>query len=431
MVLRALFLWLLLGSAAVAQSQAERMAVLMSKDFARQSEEALLRGDRANALIYALQALPEAPRDGDMKTYEDGYRALLHAMVSRSIRVPIQGLVKAAISPSGHRIATISTRGSVPSEPGEPLKLWDTRTNALIATLMPLSAGANDTYDAAAPVFSADGRFLVQAASTTGEVLIFDPQTGGLLRRIAAYPPSARYIHTAFSPDGSRLVTRNTKPNQLDLWDPATGARLATHAPGARGCRFQVIEGGTGSDILVAETGSPGLCPPQRNLLYRLGGDGSFTPLIDLSSLAPFQVGPFASTNTGAPRLLLNSERGGMVIDTNGQMVANLPVSLRETGFFVFGRDGTALMAPNEYGDGRLKMVDFTGAPLTPLPEDGLGLLHAVFSTQGLLLGNTLGLNSQYTGKDLPRNAALYQFVWTNLPAHIRDQVSADRVQRP
>lgn len=423
--------WLLICTAAMAQSQAERLALLMSKDFASQSQRALGAGDRATALIRALQALPANATDADMKTYSEGYRALLQAMVSRSIRVPIQDQIQAAIDPSGRRIATISSRLSMGDGVGEPLKLWDTRTGGLIGTLMPLAAGANDVYSTSPPAFSPDGAFLVQSASSTGEVLVFDAQTGMLLRRLSAYPPRANYIKTAFSPDGTRLLTISDASNQVDLWDPATGARLASHRTGARGCRFNVVEGGQGSKTLVIETGSPGLCPPQRNLLYHLQADGRLVPLIDLSSLAPFQAGPFASDDANAARLLLMSETGGRVIDTRGQMIATLPISFVHSGFMLFARNGTALMAPSMDHPGRVQLVDFAGTPLEPAAEDGLALLHGVFNLAGMPLAGTQGFLSQYTGSDLPRNAALYEFVWTNLPAHIRDEVSANRVTRP
>lgn len=116
--------WLLICTAARAQSQAECLALLMSKDFASQSQRALGTGDRATALIRALQALPANATDADMKTYGEGYRALLQAMLSRSIRVPTQDQILAVIDPSGRRIATISSRLSMGDGAGEPLKLW-------------------------------------------------------------------------------------------------------------------------------------------------------------------------------------------------------------------------------------------------------------------------------------------------------------------
>lgn len=306
-----------------------------------------------------------------------------------------------------------------------------TRTSVLIGTLMPLAAGANDVYSATPPAFSPDGAFLVQSASSTGEVLVFDAQTGMLLRRLSAYPPRADYFKTAFSPDGTRLLTISDASNQVDLWDPATGARIASHRTGARGCRFNVVEGGQGSRTLVIETGSPGLCPLQRNLLYHLQADGRLVALIDLSSLAPFQAGPFASDDANAARLLLMSETGGRVIDTCGQMIATLPISFVHSGFTRFARNGTALMVPSMDNPGRVQLVDFAGTSLEPAAEDGLALLHGVFNLAGMPLAGTQGFLGQYTGSDLPRNAALYECVWTNLTANIRDEVSANRVTRP
>jgi serine/threonine protein kinase/WD40 repeat protein/tetratricopeptide (TPR) repeat protein len=110
-----------------------------------------------------------------------------------------------AISPDGQKAATIGFHGT-----SEGVKVWDTRTGRLVATL----AESNMSY----AVFGPDNRWLV---TSRGKCKLWDMSTWRLIREV---DPEGGQI--SLSPDGSILTT--TYRNLVRLYDTKTWERLAT-----------------------------------------------------------------------------------------------------------------------------------------------------------------------------------------------------------
>jgi WD40 repeat protein len=94
---------------------------------------------------------------------------------------------------------------------------------ALLAARRSALRGALD--DAIADVaFSPDGRLLATPGSR-GVIRLWDPATQRQVRRLAG-PDAPGQPHVAFSPDGGILAS--ARSHTISLWNPATGARLAS-----------------------------------------------------------------------------------------------------------------------------------------------------------------------------------------------------------
>jgi len=65
----------------------DRLARLMSEDFARQAEEHLASCDREHALIAALRVLPKDPDDEDFERFDQAALLMFSALASRAIRI--------------------------------------------------------------------------------------------------------------------------------------------------------------------------------------------------------------------------------------------------------------------------------------------------------------------------------------------------------
>jgi YVTN family beta-propeller protein len=67
-------------------------------------------------------------------------------------------------------------------------------------------------------VFTPDGKDILIGDSAANELVVIDPATGGLKRRI----PVANPYHLGFSPDGRFLVVNGLARNQVDVYDAAS-----------------------------------------------------------------------------------------------------------------------------------------------------------------------------------------------------------------
>jgi WD40 repeat protein len=111
-------------------------------------------------------------------------------------------VIDAAIAPSGTRIATVSTDGTV--------GIWNAVTGARLHSI--------EVY-ATSVVFSPDGATLLTPSSDGAQ--LWDVASAALLRRFGELLGPRSSTVAAFSPDGSRVVT--FRRGQAVVWDTVTG----------------------------------------------------------------------------------------------------------------------------------------------------------------------------------------------------------------
>lgn len=428
------------GFSALAETQSERLARLTSDDFARQSQKLLVTGDRPGAIIMALRGLPNEPSQADIDVYPQAHGALLEAMVSRALRLPLLVESYAPVDPTGRRVATIGALPLDAQRPthGEPLKLWDAQTGRLIAQPLPLSSTTSDGVGPPSPAFSPDGRFLAMVANQTGDVVVFSATDGSELWRQRPYRTNSISLGLTFSPDSSRLMTTGGAPgnsagSSVDVWDVATGALIVSDR-GDLGCLYVPITGGRGSKMHFLRSGYQEFCGGQR-MVVRVDAAG-IQDVLDLRSLNNLFLSSLGRLDDSGTKLLMATEElGSVVVGMDGSMHANLPPAILGSTFMEFARGATALVSPREHSGGvagGIVLFDFQGTRLDPMVEDGLRYTHGVYTPSGVRIGwhDETGRKT-YLGADLPRGKALYDYVWANLPEHVRQTVQADRVQRP
>jgi WD40 repeat protein len=187
------------------------------------------RGEAITALAWSPTApvLAVAGHSGFVQTWDVAgtprlERSLigLHAPIGRP--EAIQAL---AFSPDGDLLAATDqneTRSSpdLPALPAAFLAVWRTSTGALAGPPRDLEVGsAPSGSDPLA--FSPNGGLLA-AGLPDGHVLVLDPLSGQIQRTLS---PAGGSSALAFGPDGT--LAAGTAAGTVELWNPATGRRLA------------------------------------------------------------------------------------------------------------------------------------------------------------------------------------------------------------
>jgi eukaryotic-like serine/threonine-protein kinase len=167
-----------------------------------------------NAEIYFAASLNL--RDGLQARYSLNYartRPPLAARVIHAIAAHPEEVIKAAYSPDGKFLATVSEDPAV--------KIWDVKTGALVDSLTGHSARVW------CAVWSPDGKLLA-TGSRDRTAKLWDPATGALVRSFDQQ--TGEIAQVLFSPDGQALVIASWD-NTVAIHDVATGERIRVLTP--------------------------------------------------------------------------------------------------------------------------------------------------------------------------------------------------------
>jgi WD40 repeat protein/serine/threonine protein kinase len=355
--------------------QAAEMSVTQAE--VGQGRQALLHDDTEEAKVH----LSEAYRRGDhsLATKFMLARALQPSMAEQARFAATAGRMwSAAFSPDGRQIVTTDDASA---------RIWDARTNGLLFTL----PHGNTVYHA---VYSADGTRLV-TASADGSVKLWDPASGTLLRKLTHDGTRLRYYAAAISPDGKFIAAIDLLGTVANVWDAASGARLAELPNDASGFpsiafsatgRWLATSGG--NDVRVFETGT-------WSQATAIAG-----PRIHTLSFDP--VGPWLATGSAngdtsiweipsGTRVRHLRESGDAVsviaFSPDGQLLA---VGGRGVAVQVWRATTGALQSQFNAPQGVIAMVEFDPAARLVLAAGGSGTVAVADAALGMLV-TTLG----------------------------------------
>jgi WD40 repeat protein len=124
----------------------------------------------------------------------------------------------AQFSPDGERLVTVST--------DETARLWDARTGRFLLELKPPAPEHRLRNDRPSVGFSPDGKYVLTASGSFPDCTarIWDAGTGREQRVLTGH--TAPVVATAFSPDGTRVLTAS-RDSTARVWDAASGREVA------------------------------------------------------------------------------------------------------------------------------------------------------------------------------------------------------------
>jgi len=285
-------------------------------------------------------------------------------------RGPILSL---AIDPTGQRIATTSTDGTV--------RLWDVTTGEALTVLH-----HDDVVLTAA--FSPDGR-QVLTGSVNGSATLWETETG---RQLASFDDIGSVWSVAFSPDGSKIAAGGDQ-GSARLWNAGTGELIA-ELPGQL-------------DGVIALAFSPdGL------RLVTAGNDGIGRVWdAETGELAAILEGHEDRITSAAfspdGRLILAAGFDGTVRlwqTETGRLTRTIPGPGGRILSASFNPDGRLLITANEDHPPRLYHTD-TGEPVAEFGDQDTIAHWAIFSPEGeqvlTVRGDTIRLWETETGAEL------------------------------
>jgi hypothetical protein len=271
------------------------------------------------------------------------------------------------------------------------------------------------------PLFAPDGTKL---AALAGSASVFDVATGKI---VAAFGPPGRSIDTAFTGDGKLLVLTTDVNRGTELWDGATGERIATFggqgeeaaACGAlspvakmaaigRADLVQLRDAATGKLIATLQGGSLGLVDE-----VAFSPDArTFASAIPQCATKPFGVGVIDVWDVASRKVVATLEGRAPLFSSDGKVLAALgprqsdqtiqlwDVSTRKpivtlqspatVTSFTLSRDGKSLASAHK--DGKVRLWDVpSGRALSTLEVPSTALGSVAFSPDGATLATGCG----------------------------------------
>lgn len=432
-------LCIMVAAPAVAQSQAEKLALMMSKNYAMQSLQALMLGDRAVAVEFALRALPSDPTDDEIELLPDAMFALELSAGSRIIKIDVNGEGYYSVDSTGTRAFAgfHDPRPEVNARYFAPA-IYDQRDGSLIRILDAEFDTHGLTTPEVSPVFSPDGSILALPSNATLSVHLYRASDGEYLGEMkpdfAVAPKTGVGLPLGFSQDGGMYALGYLQDGGgILVWNVAD-LKLVHHLPASNTTseRSNPLgwdhENGFAVQI-VAHDASTGIDKSAGLERWTLGGErhriGDLDGVIDGWSLRSF-------TFDGVPVVFMTEEARLAAIDLNtGETRFTTEVLAPEVALV---RGGTAFaIRPFDVESLEdFQVFDLVGNRLQPMGRDLIPLAQAAFTMSGQLAGMPKGATRHtYLGADLPERAALYQQVWQSLSDADRRAIDQDRVMRP
>lgn len=197
------------------------------------------------------------------------------------LRVP-DPVRRVAFSPDGQRLATVSGGGT---------QLWRLDGQALRPPAGPHATDRSSAYLAlGSPLFSRDGRLLLQLDRGRGQGAVLDGRTGEERVALAPDPAAsgAALVDAAFSPDGRRVVLVDAS-GRVQQRDAATGRLLGTQLQEAMPPEGETPPGAGAGPSAAALRPAPATGPPNAPgaapaLLRLPAGDAAPTGRWELAS---------------------------------------------------------------------------------------------------------------------------------------------------
>lgn len=428
---------LLSAVSAAGETQPERLARLQSDEFARQSQDALMRGDRPAAIVAALRGLPHKPSDAEILVYSKAWFALFHAVMARRFAMDWTGMLNVAVSPDGERMVIGSDEfDQGGNAPILPFALYDAHFGRKLTDLAPPSVTHHEGWTRAPTPFSPDGSLFALVGYRDPRVFLYDSASGAARGILQGLPTSQRFgvpTDLGFSPDGRLFAA--SQDGTLLVWDVATGAVVAqTTFP--VGLEAWFWPKGWSQDGRITGIYTTNSRDKSKMTIHLAVLDSSGIRLLkDLREI------PGTIENDGAIRLLPSRESpyimmifiDGLIriFDLNGSLVSSFA---DVDGAAAWVRNGTAVAVFSPYTDeGLVRVYGLDGQPLSPVPSDALVFLHGVSSLAGQPVGTTAFAReaSTFTASGMEQGASFYDAVWQQLPPDVQSSIVTERVLRP
>lgn len=440
MIRVAAFAGLILAHSAAAQTDGERLADLMSRDYATQAITAIRQGDRPAALRLALKALPDQPNEEDLVRYPAAVFALELAYGARVPRIDQDRDARYSVNSNGTR--AFVSRWEDPTHPDQdsfPQAIIDPRDGRLIAELDPQIQVHGVTTPGISASFSPDGSILALPSNETSIVHLYAAEDGAYIGEMKPSPEASGGksigYEAGFNQDG-RLYARAysvLRTTGIDIWDVQSRDLIHNFQTVSEKTTRQVPLGWDHEDGLIVQTtrSDPDRKIPDEIIIERWKTDGTKSALVSAQGRKyDMNVTAFAYPETGL--LFLAGESGLEAVDmSTGEMRFSQPMI---APFVALARDGTAvvlrprsLVQPNAF-----TVLDLEGSVHAIRGNDAIPFMHDLFSLGGNRITMSTGLlQTTYTGAGAPEGLTLYQRVWSDISEAERLNINAERVPRP
>ena len=402
-------------------------------------------GDRGTAIVEAMRGLPSDPTPEDYDLYRPAFDMLRLATVSRSMTIPITGLVSAyaELDPTSTIMATI-TEPNAPTDGGPAtgesahfgLSLWDPQTGRHLAQLLPPELMHGRSSDSGPPVFSHDGRWITLTTSATGQTHVFDVASRSSVA-VLGPPVDGATGHARFSTDGTQLLRIGGSLGGITLYETESWQPVAEiDTPN---CRYVTsLPVSQGPDFYLHVSDFCGEVPA--HVVATIGPDGRYTERLTARDSPVLAEDVALMSIDPTLRFVLLTIRDENAVDLTQHVMALDPPPtgqtewpvLRTQGGFVFTRDGEALIY-SDLDEGfflRPRGLNFDGSVAEADLEDALPFAHNLHRADGRRIDSWGSSTTPrgYAGADIPIGPDLYHWVWDQLPGEVRDAIDQARI---
>lgn len=419
-----------------AQSQAERLAQMMSKNYAMQSLQSVMLGDLESARNFALRAFPPDPTEQEAMALPEAMFALELAMGARIAHIDNEGTGLYSVDSTGTRAFAgfYDPRPEVNTQYVTPA-IYDPRDGALIGALDEVAASSSPEFS---PEFSPDGKLLAYPTFPRAKVQLFSSEDGSLVRELTT-DVSAPFdwlvpVPLGFSADGSQYAYGyHHDRGGILVWNIADGSLVSHLAAEGEGAETWVPlgwdhDGGFAVQKIINDTGT-GMVTNAG--LERWSQDGGKVMLSDLAGVID-TVSLKSITFPGVPVVFMSDEMRLAAIDLEtGAVRFTTEVEFPEIALV---RNGTAFaIRPFDIESlDDFQVFDLNGNRLQPTGRDLIPLAQAAISRSGMIAAVPKNATRHtYLGQDLPEGAELYKAAWEGLDNATKQAINQDRVVRP